>query len=137
MIYEMGSFMVTIIIPETPIEYVIIACLLVVIIRGRLGLETILRSAQIFIPWFIGLYLLLIFLNLSNATFENLQPLFERGKYLIIKGNFSIISYLFISNNTYLGNYISSTWISHSITRGFLFPLCSLILSWGKSKLRN
>ncbi len=133
----MGSFMVTIIIMETPIEYVIIAFLLVVIIRGRLGLEIIVRSAQILFPWFIGLYLLLIFLNLSNATFENLQPLFERGTYLIIKGNFSIISYLFISNNTYLGNFISSTWISYSITYGFLFPLCLLILSWRKSKLRN
>ena len=133
----MGSFMVTIIITETPIEYVIIAFLLVVIIRGRLGLEIIIRSAQILFPWFIGLYLLLIFLNLSNATFENLQPLFERGTYLIIRGNFSIISYLFISNNTYLGNFISSTWISYSITYGFLFPLCLLILSWRKSKLRN
>jgi len=262
MIYEMGSFMVTIIITETPIEYVIIAFLLVVIIGGRLGLETIVRSAQVLFPWFIGLYLLLIFSNLSNATFENLQPLFERGAYLIIKGNFSIISYtletvillflfpyiaqkekanqayikgitaglflliiisifalavsgfavlkmqlypsymlgqtlqlsffnhievvmaiiwfislffkvvicffvltqglsellkiqeykvltfplgmlifvcsiLFVSNNTYLGNFISSTWISYSITYGFLFPLCLLILSWGRSKLRN
>ncbi|MBU8690452.1 GerAB/ArcD/ProY family transporter [Priestia megaterium] len=206
--------------------------------------------------------LLLIFSNLSNATFENLQPLFERGTYLILKGNFSIISYtletvillflfpyvtkkaeatqayikgitaglfllivisifalavsgfavlkmqlypsymlgqalqlsffnhievviaiiwfislffkvvicffvltqglsellkvqeyrvltfplgmlifvcsiLFISNNTYLGDFISSTWISYSITYGFLFPLCLLILSWGRSKLRN
>ena len=94
MIYEMGSFIVTMVMPTTPIESVLIAFLVVVIIGARLGLETLARSAEILFPWFCFFYLLLVILNIPNINLENLQPLFEGSIYSIIKMNLPLASYL-------------------------------------------
>lgn len=97
MIFEMGSFMVTVIMPETPLEAIIMVFLLVVIIGARLGLETLSRAAEILFPWFCVFFFLLVCLNLPNAKFENMQPFFEGGIHKIFKGNVSLASYIFES----------------------------------------
>jgi len=97
MIFEMGSFMVTVIMPETPLEAIIMVFLLVVIIGARLGLETLSRAAEVLFPWFCVFFFLLVCLNFPNAKFENMQPFFEGGIHTIVKGNVSLVSYIFES----------------------------------------
>lgn len=55
-----GTFMTTHIMPETPIEVIHIVFISVVILAVRLGLENIGRASEIFLPWVMILFLLLV-----------------------------------------------------------------------------
>ncbi|TYR78919.1 GerAB/ArcD/ProY family transporter [Priestia megaterium] len=93
MIYEMGSFMVTMIMAETPIISIILIFLIAITIGARLGLEVLARSAEILFPWFFTLYLIMFLLNLPNIEFKNMHPLFESGLHSLYKGNLPLLSY--------------------------------------------
>ncbi|MGP4059379.1 GerAB/ArcD/ProY family transporter [Halobacillus sp. H74] len=76
---NIGDFMTTLIIPETPLQFTHILFLLVVIWGAYLGIEAIGRSAEMFMPWVV---LLLIFFTISlspQIKMENLQPIFGNG----------------------------------------------------------
>ncbi|MCP3027618.1 endospore germination permease [Halobacillus sp. A5] len=76
---NIGDFMTTEIIPETPLQFTHILFLIVVIWGAYLGLEVMGRSAEIFMPW---VFLLLIFFTITlvpQIKIENLQPFLGEG----------------------------------------------------------
>ncbi|GJM76967.1 hypothetical protein HMSSN036_91830 [Paenibacillus macerans] len=76
---DLGDFMTTQLIPETPIEAIIILFGAVVLMGVRLGVEVIARSAELLFPWFLLLYFLLVVLVAFNIDPRHLQPVLENG----------------------------------------------------------
>ncbi|MBT2618875.1 MULTISPECIES: endospore germination permease [unclassified Bacillus (in: firmicutes)] len=79
LLFYVGNFLTTQIIPDTPIEAIniIFACILIMGIR--LGLETVARSAEIFFVFFIILFIILVIFVAPQIEFQHIQPVFETG----------------------------------------------------------
>lgn len=95
LLYYVGTFLTTQIIPDTPHEaiHILFACILIMGIR--LGLETLARSAELFFPLFVFLFLLLIVSVLLTADlweFRNIQPMFKTGVKPMIRAVFTFTS---------------------------------------------
>ena len=76
---NIGEFMVTQILTGTPIQFLHIVFLFIVIFGARLGLETLARTAEIFFPWVIMLFILLVFFLFPQIEVTKMQPIFEGG----------------------------------------------------------
>ncbi|MCY9667431.1 GerAB/ArcD/ProY family transporter [Paenibacillus alginolyticus] len=50
-LFNMGNFVNTQVMPETPIQSINLIFAIVVVMGVRLGLETLIRAAEIFFPW--------------------------------------------------------------------------------------
>lgn len=79
MISSLGYFITSQILPETPIQFIIALCLLVVVMAVRLGLEVWARAAEIFFPWIMLMLLFLLVTLLPEAKLLNLQPVLDVG----------------------------------------------------------
>jgi spore germination protein KB len=88
----MGNFLVTQIFPESPIIILHSIFVITVIMGVRLGLEPLVRAAEIFIPWVGLFFLLLVFLPIPDLNIANLQPVFESETKPIIKATLSFLS---------------------------------------------
>ncbi|PWW00771.1 spore germination protein KB [Paenibacillus cellulosilyticus] len=87
-----GNFITTQILPETPIEAVIVILLAVIVAAVAYGIETIARASEmLFFPVLILLVLLVLFL-LPESKPENLLPMLERGPKPIILSGFYLFT---------------------------------------------
>ncbi len=93
---EIGDFVTTAFMPKTPMEVIIILFLLVIIMAVRLGIETIVRSAEIFFPIVFILLTILILFLLPSVEINNLKPVFEEGIKPIIKASIPVIVFPFM-----------------------------------------
>ncbi|MFD1017688.1 GerAB/ArcD/ProY family transporter [Thalassobacillus hwangdonensis] len=93
---NIGDFMTTQIIPETPLQFTHILFLLVVIFGARLGIEVIGRTAEIFMPWIILLILFLTVFVAPQLQFENVKPVFENGWKPIVGTSLTMIGSPFL-----------------------------------------
>ncbi|MCA0969322.1 endospore germination permease [Halobacillus litoralis] len=132
---NIGDFMTTQIIPETPLQFTHILFLLVIIAGAYLGIEAMGRSAEIFIPWMV---LLLIFMVISVApqiNMEHLKPHFENGIWPPIKASGIVIGTPYLEMITLLMIYpyvkegIKKThgWMLGSVIGGLALLLITLI----------
>lgn len=78
-LWDIGNFMVTQIFDETPIEAFHLVFISIVIMGTRLGIETIVRTAEILIPWMFLLLFVLIILIVPQIDFTKIQPVLENG----------------------------------------------------------
>lgn len=92
-VWFVGDFVTTQIMPETPIQFTNILMVAIVVIGTRLGLETFSRAGEILYPWVIGLFLILVFFAAKDIDFQNLQPSFEYGFKPILRGGLLYASY--------------------------------------------
>lgn len=88
---NIGDFMTTQIIPETPLQFTHILFLLVVICGAYLGIEAIGRSAEIFMPWLIILFLLMAISLAPQISLDNLKPMLENGVTPILSASTILI----------------------------------------------
>lgn len=91
-----GDFTVSQIMPDTPIEAIFILLLLLVIMGVRLGLETIARVAEIFFPWFILLFIILVVSLAPAIDIRNVQPVFDNGIKPILHGSIACAAFPFM-----------------------------------------
>ncbi|MGG3805546.1 GerAB/ArcD/ProY family transporter [Metabacillus fastidiosus] len=77
LLYFIGEFITTQMMPETPVEAVYILLTFIVVIGIRYGLETVIRSAELLFPWFIFLFIILVALIAPQIEVENIQPVFD------------------------------------------------------------
>ncbi|AZN41303.1 GerAB/ArcD/ProY family transporter [Paenibacillus albus] len=89
---NVGDFITTIIMPETPIQVVHALFVLAVVMGVSLGIEVIARSAEIFLPWVAILISVLIVFLIPQIEFDRIQPEFESGVKGIIHGSLSVLS---------------------------------------------
>lgn len=76
---EIGDFMTIQVMPETPMTAFHVVFLLIVIAATRMGLEPVARAAEIFLPWVVVLYLIVVVFIVPQLKIENIQPVFEHG----------------------------------------------------------
>ncbi|KRF15593.1 hypothetical protein ASG93_33540 [Paenibacillus sp. Soil787] len=76
---DIGDFLSTQVMPETPIQAFFIPFLCVVIFGARYGLEVYARFAELFFPVILLLYFILVISISPQIKLENIQPVFEHG----------------------------------------------------------
>ncbi|UOF88821.1 spore germination protein [Fodinisporobacter ferrooxydans] len=85
---EIGDFLTTQIMPETPIQAVHVIFLIIVIMGARLGLEPLVRAGEIFLPWVIFLFLVMVVFISPQIKFDNMQPLLGEGFKPVLRAAF-------------------------------------------------
>jgi len=118
-IREIGDFMTTEMMQETPTQAIQILFLCVVILAVRLGLEVIGRTGEIFLPLIILFFLILVIFLSPQAEIEKLQPILENGMKPVLQGSLSFIAFPFMELVVLLMilPYVNQT---QRIKRGFL-----------------
>lgn len=100
---NIGDFLTVYMMPETPILFIHIMMLTVVMMGIRLGIEPIARAAEVIFPWFIVLFLLLVFFVAPQINLQKIQPvLTEGGMKPILHGAILFIAYPFMEFVTFL-----------------------------------
>ncbi|NOU75265.1 GerAB/ArcD/ProY family transporter [Paenibacillus sp. LMG 31458] len=89
MIGDLGYFVTSQIMQETPIEVLQMLFTLVVVMTVRSGFVVYTRAAVIFFPWLIILFLLLILPLLPKFVMGNFFPVMEFGIKPILRGGFT------------------------------------------------
>ncbi|WP_243014160.1 GerAB/ArcD/ProY family transporter [Brevibacillus borstelensis] len=79
MVRDLGNFIVSNVMPETPVEVILISFSMVVVIATRYGLEVIARTTEIFFPWIFVSLLFLTFTLLPEIAINQLEPVTEGG----------------------------------------------------------
>jgi len=75
LVWQIGDFMTTQIMPETPDNAFLLLFSVLIVMGARLGLEVIARTAEILFPWFILLITMTFLFLLPQWDKINLQPL--------------------------------------------------------------
>lgn len=83
---QLGELLVTLVLPDTPIQWIEILFFALVVAATRLGIEVSSRAAEIFFPWVLFFLIFLLILLLPRIEWENLQPMFESQLNLLVKG---------------------------------------------------
>ncbi|WP_282244769.1 endospore germination permease [Psychrobacillus sp. NEAU-3TGS] len=91
LLYYSGSFLTTHVMPNTPMGATNILMAIILVMAVRLGLETIARSAEIFIGVFFLLFIILVVFIAPEIKFENIQPVFEADINSIAESSLSLI----------------------------------------------
>ncbi|MCZ8511607.1 endospore germination permease [Paenibacillus filicis] len=91
-----GDFITTQMLPETPIESVLIIFMVIAVIGARAGIETLARSAEVFFPAFVLFFLILVLFLTPDMKVENIQPVFETGMKPLVGASLTYISYPFL-----------------------------------------
>ncbi|WP_408007523.1 endospore germination permease [Pseudalkalibacillus sp. A8] len=92
-LWDLGDFMTTQIMPETPINAILILFLSIVIIGIKIGLEPLARAAEIYFPIVILLFLILVISVSREIKPENIQPILEDGVKPVLGGSLPLIGF--------------------------------------------
>lgn len=89
---EVGDFMATQMLPNTPVQFIEMLFLLIVVRAVRGGAETIGRTAEIAAPWVLLLLTLLILFVIPGSRLALIQPVLYNGIKPVLGGGFQIIA---------------------------------------------
>ncbi|MGR3764706.1 GerAB/ArcD/ProY family transporter [Rossellomorea sp. NS-SX7] len=89
---NMGDFMTTQIMIETPKMYIHLLFLVPILYGVSKGLEVIGRSAQVIYPTFLILLVFLILFLIPEGEFRNIEPVLGEGVKPVLSGSFSILT---------------------------------------------
>ncbi|RJE88481.1 hypothetical protein D3P07_10785 [Paenibacillus sp. 1011MAR3C5] len=96
LVSELSQFMTTQLMPETPVNAIILIFLTVVIVAYRYGIEAFARMGELLFPAFTALFLILAILSLTNAEIDNVKPIAADGLWSIIKGAIPVMTVAFM-----------------------------------------
>ncbi|MFF2483082.1 endospore germination permease [Paenibacillus sp. NPDC058071] len=91
MVGDLGFFLTTQIVPETPIEVLQLLFVIVVLFAARAGAVVYARAAEIFFPLLVCMFILLILSMIPIMDHRNFLPMLEFGVKPVLKGSFSYI----------------------------------------------
>lgn len=89
MVGDMGFFLTSQNLPETPIEVLQMLFALAVVMTVRAGLVVYARASEIFFPWLLFLFLLLILPLIPKFDIKNFPPVLEFGIKPVLKAAFT------------------------------------------------
>lgn len=92
-LYYIGTFMTTQIMPTTPMQAINILMITFVIIGAKLGVVVLGRTAEIFFPWILLLFFLLVIFVTPQAQIKNLLPIGEASIMSITRASIFMIVY--------------------------------------------
>lgn len=93
---DIGDFMLTVMMVETPIEAIHIIFLAVVLYGVKLGLETFTRTTELFLPWIVILFVVLFITLLPQIEFTNILPVMENGLQPVLRSSLSFLVFPFL-----------------------------------------
>ncbi|WP_226530657.1 GerAB/ArcD/ProY family transporter [Metabacillus niabensis] len=93
---EVGDFLTTEMLPDTPIEAIHILFALIIIMATRLGLENIARCVEILYPYVFLLFFILVISLIPYINLDNVQPVLEGGFKPIARASLTFITYPFV-----------------------------------------
>jgi len=96
LVREIGDFMTTQIMPETPIHAIHAIFVFIMVMGVRYGLETFARAAEIFFPWILGFILFLSFALVPEIDLQRMEPILERGIKPILQASFPMLGLPFL-----------------------------------------
>ncbi|MFC0187212.1 endospore germination permease [Fictibacillus aquaticus] len=99
---DIGDFMTTVMMVETPIEAIHIIFLIIVLYGVKLGLEVFTRTMELFIPWIVLLLVALFLTLLPQIEVTNILPVFENGMKPIVQSSFSFLVFPFLEMVVFL-----------------------------------
>jgi spore germination protein KB len=88
---QLGDFILTYILPETPIVFIYFLFLFVVVMGAYLGLETLARSGELFFPFLLVLLIFLFLILTKEKDIGYLKPFLEGGIGPVFSGAFTFI----------------------------------------------
>ncbi|MEJ8545968.1 endospore germination permease [Brevibacillus borstelensis] len=94
MLMEIGDFVTTQIMPETPIEVILVLFAAIIVMGVRSGAETISRTSELLFPYFLLLFFILIAFISPQIKLENAKPVLANGFAPMVGGNFRYMQYL-------------------------------------------
>lgn len=96
-VFYVGNFMVTQIMPSTPVQAINILFMLVVMMGAKLGTVVFLRTAEIFFPWLILLFIFFMTMNIPNMELNNFLPIGETVPLPVLRSAIRITCFTFIT----------------------------------------
>jgi spore germination protein KB len=96
LVRRLSDFLLTIVMPETPLEVLILLFILVVLIGGKYGIVTLARSADVFFNLLTVLFIIVSILLIPHYEVSNILPQFESSVIDIVKGTFTISTFSFL-----------------------------------------
>ncbi|MFF2909925.1 endospore germination permease [Paenibacillus sp. NPDC057934] len=92
---EMSQFMTTQMMPETPINAILVLFVAVVIIAYRYGIEAFARMGELLFPVFLVLFLCLVLFLIPQIEITNVKPILAHGLGPSFKGMFPAFTQAF------------------------------------------
>lgn len=99
---NIGDFVTTQLIPETPIEVIHILFMTIVIMGARIGLEPIARASEIFFPWTILFFFIIVITISPQGKLEKIQPVLENGIKPVLAATVPYIAFPFLELAAFL-----------------------------------
>ncbi|MBN9654569.1 endospore germination permease [Halobacillus sp. GSS1] len=132
---NIGDFMTTQIIPETPLQFTHILFLIVVIWGAYLGLEAIGRSSEMFVPWVVLLVFFFTITLSPQIKMENLQPVLSNGILPVLNTSTFVIGTPLLEMVTFLmiipyvkdGKTKKKAWLLGTFLGGAVLTLITLL----------
>ncbi|WP_042167469.1 GerAB/ArcD/ProY family transporter [Paenibacillus gorillae] len=83
---EMSQFMTTQMMPETPVNAILLLFMAVIIIAYRYGIEAFARLSELLFPLFLFLFLFMVVFLTPQVDISNMKPMLARGLTPVIQG---------------------------------------------------
>ncbi|MDD9268961.1 endospore germination permease [Paenibacillus sp. GCM10023248] len=118
-VFYVGHFLVTQIMPTTPIQAINVLFMAVVVLGAKSGIVVFLRTAEIFFPWIVLLFILFMTMNVPNMELNNLLPVWEIPPLPIARSVFRITSFTYVTLFIAIGPLIHQVTSVHKVKAGY------------------
>ncbi|URN96632.1 MAG: spore germination protein [Candidatus Pristimantibacillus lignocellulolyticus] len=95
-LFDVGRFINTIIMPETPILFVNLLFVILLVYAIGSGFDTLARMMELFFPWFMLLFLLMVIFVVPQIDLKNVQPMMEFEAKNLVLAVLSVLSISFM-----------------------------------------
>ncbi|GGI43966.1 putative spore germination protein YfkT [Paenibacillus marchantiophytorum] len=95
-LYYIGSFITTQIMPDTPLQAIHVLFIIAVMIGVNFGIANLARTAEIFFPWIILLFVVFILLIIPEIKPGQLLPINELKGMSLIRGALQVVDYSYL-----------------------------------------
>ncbi|WP_409369412.1 endospore germination permease [Lysinibacillus sp. 38-6] len=119
LLYFIGSFMQTEIMPETPTLSFAVLFTIIIVFASYLGIEVFARSAELLFPIFMFIFIVFIICISPQINIENIQPIFETRTKPLIMSTLTFMSIFSFPLVVLLMVFPSSVNVQKSAQKGF------------------
>ncbi|NQX70291.1 endospore germination permease [Paenibacillus alba] len=95
-LFYIGTFITTQIMPDTPTEAIHVLFILTAMLGANFGIANLARTAEIFFPWIILLFVMFILLIMPEVKPEMLLPIGELEGMSLIRGALQVVNYSYL-----------------------------------------
>ncbi|MCM3748894.1 endospore germination permease [Paenibacillus pasadenensis] len=91
LLMETGDFVTTQMMPDMPVEVILILFSGIAVSAARRGVQTMSRSAESLFPWFVALYVIFVLFISPQIKLSRIEPVFHAGFIPVLHGSFKYL----------------------------------------------